>query len=504
MRIAVLYNQVPDDNRESIAENEILDSVKAVSASLEELGHEAVEMKVSWEAFNALQRVDAVFNLAEGFGSNLEAEPHIAGVLDMLDLPYTGSSPGTLEICRNKYLAKLLLDSLGIPQPRYQLLESRDGNFQLDFPVIVKPVQQDASIGIYFDSVVHDHDSLREKVGWVISTYGQPAIVEEYIDGREINVSVLVSGKPEVLPLSEIIFDLPPGVPRIMGFESKWIEDHPYFQATVPSCPASVESHLEDKIREIALGCFQIVGARDYVRVDMRIRGEKIFVIEVNPNPSINPTGSGFIRSAGADGLDYTQVVSRILDSALGRKKVRERKKDKQFSYDGIILDACRPKHAESLVKWFNDRENTRFMETTEKYTKEDLITGFLNSDDQNFIVNYNGKSIGFASIYDSNKDSATISFLIGEPEFQGKGIGNKIITALEEFAFNQLKVKSLFASATISNLPSIRALKSAGFKEVGTRRAYQKVGDEFIDDMLFDILQEEYMDSKIRENTGK
>ncbi len=144
--------------------------------------------------------------------------------------------------------------------------------------------------------------------------------MEEYLDGREFNVSILGDGKPEVLAVSEIDFaGLPEGLPRIVCYRAKWDEDSPMYKGTVPVCPADIPRELEDRIRQVALRSYRVLGCRDYARVDLRTdaRGH-LYVLEVNPNPDLGPK-AGLARAARAAGCSYAELVLRISELALAR-----------------------------------------------------------------------------------------------------------------------------------------------------------------------------------------
>lgn len=503
MRVAVLYNALKGHQErnegELIAEHEVFETMEAVTNSLETLGHEAVPLRCTTEGMPALQKCDAVFNLAEGFEGNLRAEPYIAGFLELIGKPYTGSPPGVLELCRNKYHAKLLLEREGIPTPRFQLFRSPEETLNLGFPVIVKPALEDASIGITSESVAWREEELRANVKRILENYLQPALVEEYIDGREINVGVLGNkDNAQVLPLSEIAFNFPKEMPKIMSFEAKWIEGSQAYVNTVPRCPTEIEPRLEERIKNLALQVYRKLEMRDYARIDFRVRGEDIFVIEANPNPCLNPEASGFVRSAGAAGLSYTQVVEKLLELALERRAYYEvqdkTEKTDSFAFNNLVFRQVKPMDAPILAKWFEDEETTKFMEPLSPGGEEQEVISILTSDDEDFIIHQEGRAVGFASIYNLKGCTGEISYLIGEKRNRGCGLGNKIAKALVEYGFTKMGLNSIFASSTVENSPSIKALKSAGFKKIGTRRAYQRIGKECLDEVLLDITLEDYL----------
>jgi len=508
MKVAILYNIPGEGSRsetEMEAELEVLETVEGAKLSLEAKGIEAVPLSCSLEALFSLRNFDLVVNLAEGFGDDLRAEPNVAGFLELLGVPYTGSPPGALGVARDKGISKLVLEREGIPTPRFQLFRTGNEPFTLAFPVIIKPVLEDASIGITADSITRDEADLRVKVARILETYDQPALVEEYIEGREVNAALIIGPRgAEVLPISEIVFSLPEGIPKILGFEAKWLEDSLFFQNTVPICPAPLEPGLKRRIESLAVQACSALGVENYARVDFRIRDEdgEPFVIEVNPNPCINPTGSGFARAAAATGMDYPKLVERLARSALDRfgkghlwmEAAGNDGQEEGFSAGEISFRRVRAKDVPLLFGWFEDEELTKYMEPSSSLTEELLEVSILCSKDEDFVIYWGGAPIGFASLYERTPCTGEISYLIGDPEYRGKGLGRKIVEALLDHGFLRLGLRSIFASATVENISSIRALEGAGFRRIGTRRACSRLGEFCLDDILFDITREEYL----------
>jgi D-alanine-D-alanine ligase len=327
MKVGILYNLVDKVDHgkdlDKLADNEVLETSKAVKIALEKKGHAAALEKINPDELEKLkQKYDLIFNLAEGIGGDPLKEPEIAAVFEKSGLPFTGAGSKALALCLNKEKAKQVLIKNNIPTPKYQLIKKLPAkkNKDLKYPLIIKPVHEDGSIGINSDSVVNDDASFEKKVKEILEVYKQPALVEEYIDGREINVGILGNGKGiEALPLSEIIFDFPEGVPKIVSFEAKWVEESMLCKKSIGKCPADVPEQIRKRIVELAKKAFLAMGCADYGRVDLRLRGEELFVLEVNPNPCINPDGAGFIRSANAAGYRYDDVINKIVELALKR-----------------------------------------------------------------------------------------------------------------------------------------------------------------------------------------
>jgi D-alanine-D-alanine ligase len=320
MKIAIIYN-LPESlthSKESLADEEAIFTAKAVKEALEEQNQ--VELfRVTPENLEELKKFDLIFNLAENTEGCPLREGRVTEFMENNNILFTGAGSKALLDCLDKVFSKNRFLENNIPTPGFQ--EFRNSNDQLDpnlkFPLIVKPVMEDGSIGINEDSFVKDKIALKAKVSQLLKRYHEPVMVEEYIDGQEINAAFLVN---EMLPLSEIVFDLPEGKPRILTYECKWVTESEDYRKTIGRCPAHVSNEVEKKIKEIALKAVDIMGVRDYARVDFRVRDNVPYVLEVNPNPCINPDGTGFIRSANAAGYQYKDIIHKIISSALKRK----------------------------------------------------------------------------------------------------------------------------------------------------------------------------------------
>jgi len=276
-------------------------------------------------------KTDLIYNFCEMVELESQEEVFAAGLFELVKVPYTGAPPMTLGLCLDKAKTKIILSHYGIPTAKFDLFnESIDGckKINLRFPVIVKPVHEDASAGINEKSVVYDRKELEERVEYIIKMFKQPALVEEFIDGREVNVAILGNNPPVVLPISEIDFShLPSHLPKIVSYEAKWIPNTDYYEKTIPICPAPLEPELERKIKDIALSCYKIMGCRDYARVDMRIDKEgNPYVLEVNPNPDLS-RNAGFMRSASVYGLTPEETIVKIAEIAIERSYA-----DKKFA----------------------------------------------------------------------------------------------------------------------------------------------------------------------------
>lgn len=270
------------------------------------------------------ERPDLIFNLCESLKGLAIHEMHVAGIYELFGVPYTGAGTLALGTCLNKVRTKEVLRSYGIPTARYALFADAESvsydDMQLEFPLIVKPSREDASIGIENASVVKEYDSLKQRVEYVVRVHNQPALVEEYIEGRELNVAIIGNDVPVVLPISEIDFTkLPAEYPRIVTYNAKWVDGSAEYIGTVGTCPARLEPETETLVRQTALKAYKILEIRDYGRVDIRLhRNGTPFVLEVNPNPDISHD-AGFVRSARALGMTFDDMIMKIVECALER-----------------------------------------------------------------------------------------------------------------------------------------------------------------------------------------
>lgn len=331
MKIALIVTKREDMRKtytKDWVDRAVYDDIIAVEKSLHELGHTVVKYIADLDLFDNLisnkPSIDLVFNLCDdGFFADSQLEPHLPAVLDVLGILYTGSGYLTLALCLNKLRAKELFIANRLPTPKFQIFESENDKLKnnFKFPLIVKPVHEDASIGIKDESVVNNESELRKRIRVVIKEYNQPALVEEFIDGREFYVGILGDKQKEALPVAELVFgDFPEKKPRIFSYSAKWDEKSIEFNETEESCPANIDKELEKKLIGLALQASKILLCRDYVRIDFRVdKNGNPFILEVNPNPDLSPE-DWLALMAKEKGYSYTELINRIIKSALQRK----------------------------------------------------------------------------------------------------------------------------------------------------------------------------------------
>jgi len=309
-----------------LSEVGFLDEINKICTSLSKYYSCVEQLPIDNNIESVIRKIDqfkpdVIFNFVESVEGITSYEYCIAGVYELLGYQYTGNRPQTLGNCLNKSTTKNILKAFNIDSPSYLTLtkieELDKKDFSLNFPVIVKLLKEDASIGISENSVVHNFKNLSEQVEFLLNTYKSEIIIEEYIDGKELNVAVLGNS---ILPISEITFKgLPKGLPQIVTYESKWIADSDYYNSTKPVCPAKISDKLKNEVEEIAIRSFNALKCRDYARVDIRLdKNNKPYVIEINPNPDISED-SGYYRSANKFGLTYDNLLKCISEFALNR-----------------------------------------------------------------------------------------------------------------------------------------------------------------------------------------
>jgi len=331
--IAIVFNAYeprPTATGERLSEESVAEMAKQAQEAVNALGIGATLIPLQRSLLNFLGRVkeinpDALINLCEGYYGRPQWESNVAGIFELLGLSFTGNAAKTLAICQDKFKAKAVLRAAGLPTAPAQLMLTGEEPLELRFPLIVKPNSEDASLGIYPDSVVRDEESLRRQVRRCLDSYKQPVLVEAFIDGREFNVSVMENGEARPLPVSEIDFSaMPKDMPRILGYDAKWFEDHPLYQKTPPVCPAGIDDGLRTSLQGLAAAAFRTMGCRDYARVDFRMDAKgRPFILEVNPNPDIS-TNAGYARALKAAGIEYAAFWNTMIDNAMKRRTVHD------------------------------------------------------------------------------------------------------------------------------------------------------------------------------------
>ena len=354
-RVAIVYNEPQpskyDNSHEEKAVLGVLDAVNAIRQAMQELGKDFQllplvppfeEARKKLESLNT----DVVFNLFEGFCGAPETEALVPEALKELGIPFTGCKADILRLALDKARLKAVLKEAGIPTPDYQVIEPKTlGDFILGFPCFVKPRSEDASHGISEDSLVNDFAALERQVRKIYDTYRCGALVEHFLSGREFNATVMGNLRCVVLPISEIVYELAPGIPRILTFAAKWEPDSPYFKGTKVICPAEVTEEMRDYVAETARKAFKTVIGRGYARMDMRMdENGTLNVMEINPNPDISPE-TGAARQSAAAGMKYSEFINKLVNLTLEIDK-HDRKNPPDVSRGQTAADADTEKYA--------------------------------------------------------------------------------------------------------------------------------------------------------------
>ena len=329
--IAILYNDpyLFENDQKKSSDSPVLDSLDAFICALRELKRPYKILRIdkgnSVDIIMALieERYEMAINLCEDISGNNLREPNIPALLELIGVEYTGSGPLALGLTCYKDRSKHLLKGAGLKTPGFYVTDHEMEKTPIDFPLIVKPQHEDASIGIYHDSVVYDIEHLNEKIEYIREVLKQPSIVEQYIDGREFNVGIL--GNPgEVLPIGEIDFEgLPQGHAKICSYEAKWHSGSIFDVGTKPYFP-ELPPKLKQSIITAAVKAYELFQCRDYARVDMRVDLKGVpYILEVNCNPDLTP-GAGFFRAFSLNGRTYADLVGMLISFVEERIHQRE------------------------------------------------------------------------------------------------------------------------------------------------------------------------------------
>ena len=332
MKVAVIFDSPHPEWDDAAFKREVEAKAEEaeydVARALLAAGHDVLMIGIGDDVAPLLTKLAAfqpklVFNGCEGFRKNARHEYAIAALLDMYGYRYTGSSPTALLVARNKSLTKKILAYHGIRVPAFAEFHEGDKLVrpsELRFPLIVKPLLEDASIGIAQASVVEDDVSLGQRVDFIHAKYHQAAIVEELVEGREVYVGLIGNDALEVLPLTEMTFGEPEiGEHRIATYKAKWDEEYRKKKKIRNVFAKGVPEELTRRIGEICSTAFHALWLQDYGRVDVRLAHDnEVYVLEVNPNPFIAAEHE-LAEAAEKSGLKYNAFIQRIVDEALAR-----------------------------------------------------------------------------------------------------------------------------------------------------------------------------------------
>ncbi|MEM3045273.1 MAG: GNAT family N-acetyltransferase [Candidatus Bathyarchaeia archaeon] len=475
MLVAVAYNEpaprIYGEERDRISEEAVLEEVSDVKRVLEELGHRVALIPMGGDAESFISRLlslrpDCIFNLCEGAYGCSVYEACFPSLYELLRIPYTGSPSTALGICLDKPRAKYMLLGAGIPTPEFHVassLEELHGR-SYRFPLMVKPSREDASIGISWGSVVSDESALRDRVGYLLERYRQPALIEEFIEGRELNVSLIGNSSPEVLSISEVDFSRLDRRFKILTYNGKWDRGSRDYAETPIICPADLDEPLKEKIMELSRRAYGILGCRGYARIDFRVADpDEPYIIDVNPNPDIS-RGAGFARSAEKAGIPYNQLISRIIELALEPYP-------RPMGSTGDIA-----------VRWMKEGDAPHVIEILRRVgvfrereieVAAELINAYVKGADKDYLVyvaECNGRIAGYICFGPTPLTDGVfdVYWIAVDPRFQERGIGRRLISCAEEYARSRGGRKIMVETSSRREYGPARSL----YEEMGYREA--------------------------------
>lgn len=325
-KIVILFDMAEpppaDRNYASIIDKDLWESELAVQKALQELGHQPIFLGV----FNDLQSLisdlnalkpDLVFNMVEAFNNNRDFDAQIAGVLDLLNVPYTGTKTLGLSLCRDKSLSKKILSYHRIRVPKWvtsHVDRPLRGLKRFDYPAFVKPAREEASEGISRDAFVENESDCLSRIRFLHERYNSDVIVEEFIPGRELYVSVLGNKRLQVLPIRELTFrEFPEDVPKFATFKAKWDVEYRKKWGIRNEFAKGLSETTTKQIEKMVKRAFEVLSLKSYARFDLRLKEDgEVVLIEANPNPSISPWDD-FAHSAQKADIDFKDLIDRLI-----------------------------------------------------------------------------------------------------------------------------------------------------------------------------------------------
>lgn len=306
---------------DALEEYDIPETVEIIASALGSKGHRVTMLGGGAEFLDNISgsHVDFVFNIAEGRGNYRSRESQVPAVLEMLNIPYSGSDPYCLALCMDKPLTKKLVEAVGVRTPKWRTIRNREDMYRspvnsFPFPAIVKPACEGSSKGIRLDSLVNEPNQVLDTVEHLLESYRQPVMLEEFIEGDEVTVGVVGNSPPEIVGMMRI---LPRQKDRPFVYSLEVKRD---WKALVDyECPALLDKAVLDRIKAYSLNVFNTLGCRDFARIDFRISRDGIpFFLEINPLPGLG-TYSDLIIMAIKMGLTHEGLIGNVLDAALER-----------------------------------------------------------------------------------------------------------------------------------------------------------------------------------------
>jgi len=462
-RVLVMYNEptLANDHPDADSEHDILYTADTICRILQTAGLPASRLGITHDPAAVIAGVksaapDVVFNLYEGTAGWGNAEAFVSGILELLRVPFTGCPTQPLLLCRSKPLTKRLLAGAGLPTAPFMVIETGAvPTCTIDWPVIVKPGTEDASVGIDQRSVATNQQELETRVAYLREKYGPSVLVEKFVRGREFNVALVErDGVLTPLPFSEILFVPPADKPDlwpIVSFDAKWRPGTVEFTATPAKNPAeNVPPEMQEALSSLAKKAFELVGCRDYARVDFRVdEAGQPYVLEVNPNPCISPL-AGLAAGLETARIPYSEFILGLVRSALQRgsrpelaevvgrlsqapgtapnepasKPMRLAIRPARRSDAGPVADLV-----DAIESWSADDRRRSAERVTE------LLVRRNRGDWQCFVTSGKSGPLGVVSVrpIDSVQGAFAVDLFAVAPSRRRNGIGRRLLRAAEE-----------------------------------------------------------------------
>jgi D-alanine-D-alanine ligase len=318
LKTAVTEQHNVDD---ALEEYDSPETVEVITSALEKKGHRVVKLGGGAQFIDSIRRdkVDFVFNFSEGRGNYRSREAQVPAILEMLDIPYTGSDPLTLAVCLDKILTKQIVSLAGIPTPKWLVIDEEKELTKTDwkgfvFPAIIKPAYEGSSKGIRLTSLAEDRKQAETEVKRILKSYNQPVMVEEFIDGEEVTVGVIGNKPPKLVGMMRVV---PKKQPKHFVYSLEVKRD--YLNQVDYESPVKLPRNVLGKLEEHSLNAFNTLGCRDFSRVDFRVSREGTpYFLEINPLPGLG-TYSDLVIMAGKQGWTHEGLIGSVLDAAIER-----------------------------------------------------------------------------------------------------------------------------------------------------------------------------------------
>ncbi|WFA08101.1 ATP-grasp domain-containing protein [Tissierella sp. Yu-01] len=334
LHVGLLYTKMETSNKNMEELNphgaiQMNVTVKAIEKALFSKGHKVTLFPATFDLLQRISRIkdlDVIFNACTGI-TNKRQQANVVAMLELQHIPFVGSSLSTQILGLHKQISKRLFRSANIPTPQFQVFYTGEEEIEkhLRYPLIVKPEHEGSSLGISNDSVVFNEDSLKKKVKEIIGIFDQPALVEEFVSGREFTVGVLGNDDPEVLPILEILYD-DKNKDGLMTVDIKAKD------AVGIVCPAEIDVEIAEKIRDYAKRAYKALGCNEYARIDVRLDENNIpNFIEINTLPGMQPNYSDFPRMAKVAGYTYEDLIDKMVRLAIEKSRVDNEKKEEFY-----------------------------------------------------------------------------------------------------------------------------------------------------------------------------